>query len=64
MSPSFGVSFSVILGQGDREGLDGTFTVSLGPPLDGAASEVGFGAEGSPDVVSKLEGCEQGDERI
>ena len=44
--PSLCVSFSVVPELGDREVSDGAFTVSV-EPLDGAASEAGFRAEGS-----------------
>lgn len=49
-SPSLCVSFSGVLGPGDREGSEGAFTVSEVPLLDGAASEVGFRAEGSEEI--------------
>lgn len=49
-SPSLCVSFSGVLRPGDKEGSEGAFTFSEGPPLEGAASEVGFGAEGSEDM--------------
>lgn len=62
-SPSFGASFSVVLEMGDKEGSEGAFTVSVEPLVDGAISEVGFSDEGSPDVVSELEGREHDDNR-
>lgn len=46
-SPSLCGSFSGVLGLGDKEGSEGAFTVTVGPLLDGAVSEVGFGAKGS-----------------
>ncbi len=49
-SPSLCVSFSGVLGPGDREGSEGDFTVSEVPLLDGAAPEVGFGADGSEEI--------------
>lgn len=62
-SPSFCASFSAVLGMGDKDASEGAFTVSVEPLLNGAISEVGFGDEGSPDVVSELEGCEHDDNR-
>lgn len=47
MSPSLCASFSDVLGLRDGDVSDAAFTVSVGLSLDGAASEVGFGAEGS-----------------
>lgn len=47
MSPSLRVSRSAAFGLGDSEVSGGTFTVSVGLLLKGAASEVEFGAEGS-----------------
>lgn len=64
ISPSLCVSFSGVAGPGDREGSDGGISVTAGARLDSAISEVGYGGEGSPDVVSELEGCEQADGRI
>lgn len=49
-SPSLCVSVSGVLGSGDREGSEGAVTVSEGPLPDGAASEVGLGADGSEET--------------
>lgn len=55
------VSFSDVVRLGDREGSEGAFMVSAGLLLDAATSAETFV---SPDDVSEMESCEQGDGRI
>lgn len=63
-SASLCVSFSVALGLADSDWSEDSVKGSVGPLPDGAVSEVGFEADDSSDVMSELEGCKQGDERI
>lgn len=57
-------SLSTVLGLASREWWIGSFDVSGRPLFNDLVSKEEFGSEGSSDVVSEPEDCEQDDERI